>query len=160
MVKIELLLTEGKLSRINELELPRYLNFLNNYYQDNLDHTKFNLEKFPRWAIISGYYSMHDLTKLLIAKNYRLKIEMEVHATTIKVLREIIKNKELIELMEEGYKEFLSLAQDLYEAKKERVKVQYYTGSEFMKKEYQKRAKEFLEENVDPYLNKIKILLK
>ena len=103
---------------------------------------------------------MHDLTKLLIAKNYRLKIEMEVHATTIKVLREIIKNKELIELMEEGYKEFLSLAQDLYEAKKERVKVQYYTGSEFMKKEYQKRAKEFLEENVDPYLNKIKILLK
>ena len=39
MVKIELLLTEGKLSRINELELPRYLNFLNNYYQDNLDHT-------------------------------------------------------------------------------------------------------------------------
>lgn len=91
MVKIETLLKEGKITRINELELGRYVNFFENSYSDNLEHSKANLIKFPHWAIISGYYAMHDITKLLLAKKFRIKIEFEVHATTIKVLRELIK---------------------------------------------------------------------
>ena len=160
MVKIEVLYEEEKISKISELELERYTNFFDNSYKDNLEHCKSNLDKFPRWAIISGYYAMHDITKLLLAKRFRIKIELEVHATTIKVLSELIKNKEILILIERGYKEFLSLANDLAEGKKERVKAQYYTGTEFMHKEYLKRAKSFYETAVLMYVEKIKELLK
>lgn len=160
MVKIEILLNEGKISKISELELKRYTDFFENSYKDNLEHSKANLDKFPRWAIISGYYAMHDITKLLLAKKFRIKVEFEVHSTTIKVLRELIKSEEILSLIEKGYKEFLSLANDLAEARDERVKVQYYTGTEFMHQEYLKRAKEFYETIVLKYIEKIKELLK
>jgi len=159
MVRIEILMKEGKISKINELEMDRYVNFFENSYKDNLEHCKVNMKLFPRWSIISGYYAMHDITKLFLAKKFRLKIELEVHATTIKVLREIVKDEETMMLMEKGYKEFISLANDLAEAKKERTKAQYYTGTKFMKEQFQKKSEEFLEMVVEPYLKKIKQLL-
>ena len=159
MVKIETLLNERKISKINEFELGRYVNFLDISYKDNAKHSKANLNSFPRWAIISGYYAMHDITKLLLAKKFRIKIEFEVHATTIKALDELIKNKKILNLIKKGYKEFLSLAQDLNEAKKERVKVQYYTGTKFMHKEFKNRASEFYINTVETYLKKIEELL-
>ena len=160
MVKIEILISEGKISKINEFELGRYVNFFENSYTDNLEHCKSNLERFPRWAIISGYYSMHDITKLLLAKKFRIKIELEVHSTTIKILKEIIKNNDINILIEKGYKEFLTLANDLDEAKTERTKVQYYTGTKFMHQEYLKKANEFYASIVLPYIKKIEELLK
>jgi len=159
MVKIDILINEGKLSKISELEQERYINFFTHSYQDNLAHCKVVLESFPRWSIISGYYAMHDITKLLLAKKFRLKVEFEVHATAIKVLNELIQNKEIQKLIEKGYREFISLANDLAEAKKERVKSQYYTGTEYLIKEYQRRAKSFLKELVEPYLSKMGVLL-
>ena len=159
MVKIEILLKEGKITKINELELSRYINFFENSYKDNLEHSKAIVQSFPRWSIISGYYAMHDITKLLLAKIFRIKIELEVHATTIKVLDELIKNKEILSLIKKGYEEFISLANDLAEAKKERVKTQYYTGTDFMKEQYKERANEFLKDTVLPYIEKIKGLL-
>lgn len=62
-------------------------------------------------------------------------------------------------LMREGYKKFISLANDLAEAKKERVRAQYYTGTAFMKEEYRKKTEEFLEKVVYPYINKINALM-
>src|SRR3989344_3062811 len=159
MVSIETLMREGKVNRIKELEIERYINFFESSYKDNLEHCKVVLTEFPRWSVISGYYAMHDITKLLIAKKFRLKIELEVHATTIKVLREMIKNKEIIELIEKGHKEFVSLANDLAEAKKERTKSQYYTGTKFMKEQFQNLSKEFLHQTVNPYIERIKFLL-
>jgi len=53
----------------------------------------------------------------------------------------------------------MNLATDLAEAKKERIKAQYYTGTKFIKEEFRKRSKEFLEEVVKPYIEKIKKLL-
>jgi hypothetical protein len=106
MVKIDKLLKKKKISRINELELERYINFFNNSVNDNLNHSKFSMLNFPRWSIISGYYAMHDATKLLLAKQFRIKIDYEVHSTTIKVLEELIKNKDLLNLIKQGYKEF------------------------------------------------------
>lgn len=159
MVRIETLIDEGKVSKINELELGRYTNFFGNSYKDNLEHCRQNAENFPRWSIISGYYAMHDITKLLLAGKFRLKIEREVHATTIKVLRELIKNREITSLIERGYKEFASLAGDLAEAKKERTKAQYYTGTPFMKEEFRKRSKEFLINIVEPYIERISRLV-
>ncbi|KHO54319.1 MAG: hypothetical protein QT10_C0017G0014 [archaeon GW2011_AR19] len=159
MVKIETLFKQKRISKINELELKRYLNFFENSYLENFEHCRKNLNEFSRWSIISGYYALHDITKLLIAKKFRIKIDFKVHLTTIQVLRELIKNKELAEILENGYKKFLTLANDLDEAKKERTKAQYYTGTAFMKEEYTKRAGESLK-NVIAYINKIKELLK
>lgn len=156
MVNINTLLKEGKINYINELEVDRYINFFDNSYKDNLEHCRRNINDFPRWSIISGYYAMHDITKLYIAKKHRIKIEKEVHAITIKILREIIKDNSILVLLEFAYKEFLTLANDLEEAKKERVKVQYYTGTSFLKGQYKERAKEFYEKTVIPYINKIK----
>ena len=157
---IEYLIKEKKISKINELEKERYINFLDNSYKDNLEHCKFSINKFPRWSIISGYYSMHDITKLFIAKKFNIKIDFEVHSTTIKVLRSIIHEEDLINLIEEGYNKFKSLASDLNEAKKERVKVQYYTNTSFMKEEYITKSNIFLEKTVIVYLNRIEELLK
>lgn len=159
MVKIDTLFEEGKISIISDLEIGRYINFFENTYKENLEHCKFNLSRYPRWNIISGYYAMHDITKLLISKKLKIKIDFEVHATTIKILREAIKNKELDTLLLKGYKEFLTLANDLEEAKKERTKAQYYTGTKFLKEEYTKRAAWFYEEIVLVYVEKIKKLL-
>lgn len=159
MVKIEVLESEGKVSRIKETELERYSSFFTASYQDNLKHSETNAESFPRWSIISGYYAMHDISKLLIARIYRLKIDREVHATTIKVLREILKDAEALRFMEEGYEEFQNLADELSDAKRDRVKVQYYTGTDFMRGKYKKRALEFGIEVVKPYIDKINRLL-
>lgn len=160
MVKIDTLFKEGKISKISELELGRYINFFENSYKDNLEHCKTNISNFPRWAIISGYYAMHDITKLLLAKKFRIKIEFEVHATAIKALKGLIKSKEILGLIEKGYGEYQELANELSEAKKERVKVQYYTGTGFMHEEYKKRAGRFYEAIALKYIGKIKVLLK
>ncbi|HIG93578.1 TPA: hypothetical protein HA242_04345 [Candidatus Woesearchaeota archaeon] len=159
MVKIEILMQEGKVSRINELEFERYLNFFEHSSNDNFQHSLSVANTFPRWSIISGYYAMHDRTKLFIAKMFRLKIELEVHSTTIKVLQEVLRDREILQLMEKGYHEFIAMANDLAEAKKERVKSQYYTGSAYMKQEYKQRAAVFLHEIVEPFLHKINQLM-
>ena len=159
MVKIDILIREGKMSRIKELELDRYLNFFASSSQDNLEHCKAVLGTFPRWSIISGYYAMHDITKLLLAKRFHLKVELEVHATTIKALKTLVMEKALPAMLEQGYHEFKYLANDLAEAKKERVKTQYFTGTAFMKEAYRKRAHAFLAQTVEPYLRKIRALL-
>jgi len=44
--------------------------------------------------------------------------------------------------------------------KKERVKVQYYTGTKFMENEYRKKASEFHKDVVLPFIEKMKELLK
>ena len=159
MVRIETLLEEGKLVKIKELELGRYINFFESSYKDNLEHSNHVKGAFPRWSIISGYYSMHDITKLLLAKKFSLKVEMEVHATTIKALEDLVRNKAILALMESGYREFLFLANDLAQAKSQRVKVQYFTGTDFMKGEYMKRAEDFLKTTVNPYIEKLIKLL-
>ncbi|MBT4539963.1 hypothetical protein HOC35_00470 [Candidatus Woesearchaeota archaeon] len=155
MVKIELLLNEKKISRIKETELSRYLDFYKESYTDNLNHATANVNNFPRWSIVSGYYAMHDISKLFIAKVYRFKIDREVHATTIKVLKELLNDPGLLKLIEDGYGEYSNLDDDLKDAKKERVKVQYYTGTDFMKHKYANKAKEFVGINVKTYVEKI-----
>ena len=102
---------------------------------------------------------MHDVSKLLIAKVYGLKIDREAHATAIKVLRELLKDKETLKLIENGYEEFQNLADELSDAKKERVKVQYYTGTAFMKEKYSKRAYNFNQDIVKQYIEKIRKLM-
>src|SRR3989338_9928282 len=90
-INIESYFKKRLISRIAETEIPRYINFFENSYKENLEHCKFCLEKFPRWSLISGYYAMHDITKLFLAKKFSIKVDFNVHKTTIQILRKIIK---------------------------------------------------------------------
>lgn len=159
MVLIETLFKEGKISRISELELNRYLSFFENSYKDNLNHSKENVMKFPRWSIISGYYAMHDIAKLFIAKKFRIKVGKEVYSTTIKVLKILSKRKDLPKLLEIGYKEFKNLILELEIARKERIKVQYYTGTVYLEKVYRERANHFLKNIVEKFVSKMEKLI-
>jgi len=47
---------------------------------------------------------MHDIAKLFIAKKFRIKILKEVHSTTIKVIKIVSERKDLVKLLEIGYK--------------------------------------------------------
>lgn len=159
MSVIEDLYATGKISRINERELPRYVHFFEESYIDNLEHSRYVLEKHPRWSIISGYYAMHDITKLLLAKQYSIKINQhEVHATTILVLSEILKEADTIDLLKDGYDEYRNFAQTLSMAKKERGKAQYYTGTSYMFSYYREKSGKFLDNTVDPYILRMKTL--
>lgn len=159
-MKIEYFLNRRLASRIIETELLRYTNFFENTYKENLEHCKRNLKSFPRWSIISGYYSMHDMTKLFLAEKFRIKIDFNVHRTTLQILKEVIKDKEILRLLKIGYEEFVEMANDLSEARKERTKVQYYTGTAFMKEKYKKKAENFLIKVIIPYINKMQKMLK
>src|SRR3989344_3221947 len=158
MNKIDSLLKSGKISRIVETEKSRYLDFFSNSYKENLEHSKFNLSNFPRWSIISGYYAMHDITKLFLADKFSIKIEFNVHQTTIEVIQELVKDKEIIKMLNMGFNEFTKLLNDLVNARNKRTNVQYYAGTKFMKEKYQKEAREFIDNTVILYINKIKLL--
>ena len=160
MVNIDKHLKKGKISRIKEFEFERYRNFLGSSYKNNLRHSKANLTTFPGWSIISGYYAMHDIAKMFLAIKFKIKVERDVHETTIKIFNEIIKDKELFRMIRAGYHEFISLAQDLEEAKRERVKVQYYTNTKYLYKEYKKRAEDFFNGISLAFVIKIEGLLK
>ena len=147
-------------SKIIETESERYLNFFDNTYKENLEHCKFVIENFPRWSIVSGYYAMHDITKLFLAKKFNIKIDFNVHKTTLDLLKEVVNDKEILKLLKTGYKEFIETANDLARARKERTKAQYYTGTEFMKEKYKEKAKDFLNKIVIPYLNKINDIIR
>ena len=156
MKKIDSLFKNGKISRIVETEKERYLNFFSNSYKENLAHSKFTIRNFPRWSIISGYYAMHDITKLFLADKFNIKIDFNVHQTTIEVMQELIKDKEILKMLNLGYNEFVKLLNDLVVAKNQRTNVQYYTGTKFMKEKYKNDAVEFFNNVVVPYINKIK----
>jgi hypothetical protein len=158
MTLLDNLAESGKISRINELEKERYLRFYTVSYKDDLEHSKFAIEAHPRWSIISGYYAMHDATKLFIARAYGFKIDEDVHSTTIKLLTEILKDESLISLFESGYSEYRKMATELYGAREERRRAQYYTGTSFADDYFRRRARKFHEEIVEPYLDKLEIL--
>jgi len=157
---IENLLKKGIIKKIVETEISRYTNFFTNSYEENLGHCRAVLTTFPRWSIISGYYAMHDITKLFLAKKFQIKIDAKVHKTTIKITEEITEDKQLLKLLKIGYEEFIKIAADLTEARNKRQKAQYYTGSEFMKEKYKQEAEIFLNKTVSVYIEKINSMLK
>ncbi len=148
-----------KISRINDLEIDRYVNFFMESYKDDLANCEYVVERHPRWSIISGYYAMHDITKLFFAKSYRLKVNKpETHETTINILAILLKQKEVIALFQAGY-EYKQMAYDLFDAREERSKAQYYTGSDYARDYYAKKSNEFLETVVKPYTEKMLTLI-
>lgn len=161
------------------IELPQtekknYLEFHQQAYLEDLQHAEENMLKYPRWSIISGYYAMHDLTKLFFALNYNFKITSpQIHLKVILVLEEKIKDetikKKLIDLLKEAKEEYFQVERLkekvipllLKEAKKERGKAQYYTEDFSQeRKTTPQRAAYFLDNFVKPYIQILEGLIK
>lgn len=155
----------GVIVRLEEAEKPRYCSFLEYTWQDNLEASKFTLLKFPRWSIIAGYYAMHDLAKLFLAKNFALKITERVHFATIVAMQEVVKDAELksslVDLLKESEKYFseAELPAFLKVAKREREKAQYYTGKAVDFKNYQTNSAYFAENIAEPFVKLLKELM-
>ncbi len=162
----EQFMKEGIIIHLQDTEKHDYISFLKHTWQDNLDASKFNLIKFPRWSIIAGYYAMHDMAKLFLAKEFNLKITQRVHTATTLALENVLKDKEqkkrLIELLKQAencYSE-TELHRYLKIAKKEREKVQYYTGSKTDIRNYQFRASYLLENIALPFIETLEEMMR
>lgn len=155
-------------------EKENYVDFHRKFFEEDLKHAEKNLLEFPRWSIISGYYSMHNVTKLFLAKKYNLKISSpDIHAKTIWALEEFIKDedlkKRLLQLLKEAKDIYYSVERLkekvlpvlLKRGRQERVKSQYYTEDYTKKSSIDSRkASYFLEKIVKPYVKLVKELMK
>lgn len=154
-------------------EKGSYISFHKNTFEEDLKHAEKNVFEFPRWSIISGYYCMHDLTKLFLAEKFSIKISSpEIHAKTIEALEHFVKEDELrrklIGLLKEAKNIYYSaerlkektLPVLLKRGKQERGKAQYYS-EDYTKetKASSQKASYFLETIVNPYVGLVKGLM-
>lgn len=155
-------------------EREGYIRFHKNAYEEDLRHAEKNVLEFPRWSIISGYYCMHDLTKLFLAEKFGIKIASpEIHVKAIEALEHFIKDDDLrmkvLGLLKDA-KDIYYSAERLKEktlpallkrGKQERGKAQYYS-SDYTKetKTNSQKASYFLETIVTPYVELLRGLMK
>lgn len=172
--KVVLSSTQTNWPDLPATEKENYLLFHRIAYEEDIKHAEKNVIEFPRWSIISGYYCMHDLTKLFLAAKFNIKISSpEIHAKTIDALEQFIKDetlrKKLLLLLEEAKNTFYSaerlkektLPVLLKRGKQERGKAQYYTEdyTQNLKANSQKAAY-FLDTIVKPYAQLIEGLMR
>jgi hypothetical protein len=155
-------------------EKENYLAFHRTASEEDLKHAEKNLLEFPRWSIISGYYCMHNTTKLFLAERFNAKISSpEIHSKAIEALEHFIKDDglkaKLLELLKEA-KDIYYSAERLKEktlpvllkrGKQERGKAQYYSEDYTEKaKVNSQKAAYFLDKIVKPYVELVKGLMK
>lgn len=150
--------------KLNELEKEIWVEFHSFAYADDLKLCKGIIGMHPRWSIISGYYAMHDISKLFLGKNFGIKISGEnVHKQVIDCLKEFIRKgerkNEILNLLVSAEKEAVNelnvedLPYLLRIGKKERSKVQYYSPNVFTNNElYVSKAEKFYAEIVIPFV--------
>lgn len=165
MVKnLEAFRQQGSIKDLIPQEKEYYLTFLRYTYLDNIKASDFLLIKYPRWSIISSYYAMHDISKLFLAEKFNLKFSSpEIHVAVIQALRELVKRKDIINLIEEAdkeYSEIISLHLALLQGKKERAKTQYYSNELTEPKATLQKASFFLDKIAKPYLKIVEELLR
>lgn len=162
--KIDEYKTIGTIRDLAPNEKESYIAFLSATCKDNIEASEFNLLKYPRWSIIAGYYAMHDISKLILAKKFGLKLTMpNVHAGVIQALRELIKRDDILKYMEKAerqYSDIISLHFALQLGKDEREKSQYYTSESINPKASIEKASYFFENLVKPYIKLIETMLK
>jgi hypothetical protein len=165
------LLKKKSITKLNDLEKENYLKFFENTYLDNLNAARYNLDKFPRWSIIAGYYAMHDITKLFLAKKYRLKINNRVHFACIISLsfllnrdkQEFVKTVEFLKNAQKIFDENVlgikidEIAQYLKKGKSERGKIQYYNPE--IDKNVSEKAAYFINNLVVPFIKLLEVLI-
>jgi hypothetical protein len=91
----------GTVRKLPEIEKKTYISFHEKAWKEDLETARNLVEKSPKWSVIAGYYAMHNLTKLFLAKKFNLKISGKfVHAATIEALRKFLKDKTLVKKLE------------------------------------------------------------
>ena len=146
-----------------EVEKESWIKFHENAYKDDLKHAEKDLIEFPRWSIISGYYAMHNITKLYLGKIHNVKIVGEqVHSKALKALSKFIQDKKekekVIGLLKKAEISFFNVLQleektlplMLRKGKTERGKTQYY--SKDFSDIKSKKSVYFLDNIVKPYI--------
>lgn len=150
-----------------------YIRFHERAFEEDLRHAEKNALEFPRWSIISGYYCMHDITKLFLGKRFNIKIASpEIHSKAINALEYFISDKALkgkvISLLKEAKDIYFSaerlkektLPALLKKGKQERGRAQYYTEDYSNEPEASpKKALYFLDTIVKPYVALVKGLM-
>ncbi|MBN2459773.1 hypothetical protein JXB28_05805 [Candidatus Woesearchaeota archaeon] len=154
-------------------EKENYISFHKAAFEEDLRHAEKNILEFPRWSIISGYYCMHDLTKLFLAKEFNIKISSpDIHAKAIEALENLIQDealkKKLITLLKEAKTIYFNaerlkektLPTLLKRGKQERGRAQYYSEDYTEKaKASSQKAAYFLDTIVKPYVKIMKELM-
>ena len=166
--------SQSKWSVLPVTEKENYCAFHKNAFVEDIKHAEKNILDFPRWSIISGYYGMHDVTKLFLAQKFTIKVASpEIHAKTIEALEYFIKEEELkrklIELLKEAKNIYYSserlkektLPVLLKRGKQERGKAQYYSEDHALRTSINsQKAAYFLETIVKPYVQLVQGLMK
>lgn len=159
-----------------DIEKATYLDFHKWAYKDNLELAEYVLEKSPRWTIIINYFAMHDITKLYLGKIHNKKISgTNVHAKTIRVLKECIEEKQtkekIIEELEKAKRKYELFVEGdetiilniLKQAREERSKYQYYQNrfsSSIFEEKVKEEAKDFLNNTTKPFIEFMENLMK
>lgn len=156
--------------RLPEVEREFWIKFHENVYKDDLKHAEKDMTEFPRWSIISGYYAMHDITKLYLGKIHNIKITGEnVHSKTLEALSKFIRDKKekekIIELLKKAEISFFNVTRlqekilplMLRKGKTERGKTQYYS-KDFLEIKTQ-RSVYFFDNIVKPYIGLMESML-
>jgi hypothetical protein len=148
------------IKKLPEIEKKAYLAFHEKIWKEDFETGKSLIKTSPRWAVISGYYAMHNLAKLLLAKKFNIKISGKfVHVATIEALRNFLKEKETVQKIEKACEliPIEELPEFLEAGKKERSKSQYYAGR--LIEITSKNAEEFFKEIVEPFVKTIEGML-
>lgn len=156
-------LESGTIKEVNFLEKQDIKQFLEFTTKDNKKTSDDLLNSHPRWSIISGYYAMHDISKLYLLLKYNLQFtKPSVHDAVIKALKFLVKKKEIVNLIEEGEDEFKKIQKLDYflaKGKHNREKTQYYTPLSFNQQQIKEIANHFNENIVTPYLKIVNALI-
>lgn len=155
---------KGSIKLLDPPEKEIYLDYFKNAYKEDFIHSRNSLLSSPKWSIISGYYSMHNISKYYLGLNYNLKISIpEIHNATIIAIKELIDNNEVKKLIIEieKYAEIEPLYFGLTKAKDERAKTQYYTNQpNSNNKVTLEKANYFLNNVVEKYIEVMEELIK
>ncbi|MBR9689924.1 MAG: hypothetical protein GOV01_03445 [Candidatus Altiarchaeota archaeon] len=156
---VDVLLQDRKIKRITDIELDRFLVTYEQGYQENLNCMNYVLESFPRWSIVIGYFAMHDISKLLIAKKQQLKTTgKDAHQTVIELITDLVNARTIARLLEDGYEKFQTLSDELDESRQDRVRAQYYLGTPVLEDQWKIEANSFVKK-VNKFIEKIEELL-
>lgn len=155
----------GSIKELEPFDKPFYLEFLEKSYKEDFENSKNVLLSSPKWSIISGYYAMHNITKYYLALKFNKKIGLpDVHEATINASKELIKNKEIKELIDIAifeFEEVIPIHYSLIGAKKERKNLQYYSdSSKKMQELTTQKASYFFNNITEKYIKLMELLIK
>ncbi len=153
----EYLVKIGTIKKLPEVEKHKYIEFHDKLWKDDIKVAEKLVNENPRWSIIAGYYAMHNISKMILALKFNIKISGKyVHAAVIESLKKYFREHNLADKLKNAAMNMtLDEIPELLEiARRERSKAQYYSNRNT--EISSKKAKEFLNEIVYPFIEVVK----